>query len=457
MKKSLFLIATEKYTSLPSDLSEMRKLFLDEAVSVAELNKLYSGSKPSTAPKVSPTVTTNTKSNPGGHETPAGSTTTSPTPTSNAEASAMDTLSGFSDVKPITLANGDQVLINTITGEIIVGSDDPNKVVVRNKTDVTQLQKLAVSAKDIFGKSMPTNEDIMSALSTLSTGEVMNTENDILSDDVATDVKPAGDVLVDTEEDEDVEEASAEPMTSTASEQGSGEGSNGSTINGTGQESSWNGLGGSKSPGLAGSETSEATPAGDKTGVDDSYMTETEDDTEEETSETNKGIPKETSKGAGEAPEQTSKAVGPALDNVGDNKDISKGAGELDSTGQVGESEPEVGEDSNPSGKESAFWLPNDDLLGLKDVVGSVAKGNGVPDAQETIGKDANTGALVKKPTTTTHAMPNMRQYVRTNPVPGMPQIPMGGQPVDISDLDSVMGLDSGSDKALNISLNFNF
>jgi hypothetical protein len=91
--------------------------------------------------------------------------------------------------------------------------------------------------------------------------------------------------------------------------------------------------------------------------------------------------------------------------------------------------------------------------------VGSINKDVSGVNAQQTIGKDA-TGNLVKKPTMPAHSIPNMRQFVKTNGVPGAPSVlgmGQGGAPVDVSDLDGVMGMDTANDRALNISMNFNF
>lgn len=422
--KSLFQIAAEKYTSISSALDENKKVFL-EGLSSLDLNKLYSGTdkKETVAkPQFSMGTESDTSSDPGGHESPKQNQ-----PVSNANPE-LTTLVGMADTnsKPVILPNGDEIMINPITGEITVSSDNPNKVVIRNKKDTAQLQNLATTAKKIMGNSIVTTEDIMSALATLSTGDVVNTEHDMDYDEsesyTVSGVKPAGDILVGEDEDNDVDEGSAEPMPSTSSDISMPTDSNTSSTSGS-----------------TGSDTSASSymPTEKKdslTGIDDSYVTETDKEDKSE-----KGEEKETE-----------------TDNA---KEFSKGAGELNQSSSSGQAEPEIGEEaieSNPSGKDSAFWVPGDDLLGLKDIVKSIAKDHGVPDAQETIGKDAN-GNLVKKPTTPSHTIPNMRQYVKTNPMPGQPMRAPGSQPVDISDLDGVMGMDTTSDKALNISLNFNF
>jgi hypothetical protein len=464
--KSLFQAATEKYTSLHSDLAETKKAFL-EGMSATDLNKLYAGSDKKAPSTPTTSTTSNTKSNPGGSENP--NPASSPVGKDGSSANTdLQQVASFADALPVKLPNGDTILVNPTTGEIIVGSDTPGSVTVQSKQDVTELQNLAGNVKDILGKSMPTNEDIMSALTTLSTGEVMDTSHDIVGEDdgsLSTEVQPTGDVLVD-EGDKDglstEQEASAEPMTSTSSDISSPSDS-------TSQASSANtGAPMSASSNMPTEETKDPV-----TGVDDSYVAEKDEDTkgkeetEEKAPEGNIGIEKDSTKGAGETPEVNSKAIGSAIDpqSQDSSKEFAKGAGEYHEPGKVGESSPALGEEApegegSPSGKDSAFWVPGDDMLGLKDIVSTVAQKNGTPNAQETIGQDA-AGNLVKKPTTPTHSIPNMRQYVRTNGVPGAPSV-MGmgsGQPVNISDmgLDDLMGMDTATDKALNISLNFNF
>ena len=440
--KSLFQKATEKYTTLSTDLVRDRKIFLEALatpLSALDLNKLYAGKNDAgKSNKLATSTTADFSSNPGGSEDPnKNNQPTDSTDTANV-APELATISGLSDAKPIVLPNGDKITINPLTGMTVIVSKNPKNYSFAGDDDMTKLQGLAKSAKDILSRA--TNEDIMSALTTLSTGSVseLAPQMDEGDDDgMSTKVGPADDVLIDEDEedgdgnDAPVDEASAEPMPSTSSDISMPtDGNSTKTSVSTG------------SKGSASSFMPETEKKDNLTGVDDSYTTESD-----------------SSKGAGKGDEQADPEHGPG---TGISSEVSKGAGEYKQTGKVGETEPEIGEnEANPSGKESAFWVPGDDLLGLKDIVSTNAKANGLPDAQTTIGKDAN-GSLVKKPTTPSYPTPNMRQYVRTNPTPGNPQgtpvVPMGSQQqADISDLDSVMGLDSQSDKALNISLNFNF
>jgi hypothetical protein len=282
----------------------------------------------------------------------------------------------------------------------------------------------------------------MSALSVLSKGEVMSDPSLHEEDDMGTtDVSPAGDTLVDEGEMEnndggkgEVDESgTAQPEINTSSELMS-------PTDGDSTKSSAN----TDAP-MSASSNAPTEKKDNLTGVDDSYVTETDKETKETKSDEGN-----TTKN----PEENNNIP----------KEMSKGSGESEQSGHVGESEPQIGEgedsSASPSGKDTAFWVPGDDLLGLKDIVSTVGKNSGGVDAQENIVKDPSTGALVKKPTTPNHAIPNMRQYVRTNGVPGAPTVNgIGGptQPVDISDLDGLMGMDTKNDKALNISLNFNF
>ena len=451
--KSLFQLAAKKYTSFSAEVSAARKVFLEELTSTqptmdaAGLNQLYSGNKdkkptPASAGFSSPEKA-DTSSNPGGSETPApvasntpGNPAASPTP---ADATAGDTMD---------LTNPNLKVVPQPDGSVLyIDPANPTKPFLQSKQDAEK----TAAAKTLLQPKMEsihvyTTEDIMSALNTLAGKTEALTDNTMdMSGDETTSVghEPAGDTLIGEEDDEDgsMTEAMPEPATSTSSEISS-------PSDGTSSASS-------SSTGSAGSASSfmptETEEKDRETGVDDSYTTESEKE-----------------KGAGEAEEETSSALGPAQDVTWDagkgDPAIAKGAGTLDPTGHTGETAPELGEqavDSSQEGnKESAFWIPNDDIMGLKDIVGDVSKGNGVPNTQENIVKDPATGALVKKPTMPAHAVPNMRQYVKTNGVPGAPSVLGGqatGQPVDISDLDSVMGMDPSKDKALNISLNFNF
>ena len=463
--KSLFQVATEKYTSLSKDIAKDKKTFLFE-MDATSLNQLYAGkddkqAKPITfSDNTDSNTDSNTASDPGGSEKPTTPSQPAAIPgPKNPEASSVPSTSAGTldvtgpDVIKTKLADG-RTLCEDPTGKVPpviltpeqVQSLETVKNIIHPKFESVNRRKKSLE---------PTNEDILDALKTLSTGEVMATS---IPEDGEM-VQPAGDTLHEEGEDthsEDGElatdEAMSEPATSTSSDiEAPPDGIKSSTAS-----SSSTGSKGSASSFMP--EKSMETNKGDdnRSGVDSSY-----------TVENDKANPQEYN-GAGAA-------------KVKANKFSGGGAGAGKDFGHTGESEPEIGENSscvsgeygsetegdcaysmegetNPSGKESAFWVPDDDILGLKDIIATNAKNNGTPDAQETIGKDA-TGNLVKKPTTPVRAIPNMRQYVKTNPMTSIPNMgPTGNnQPVDISDLDGVMGMDAQSDRALNISLNFNF
>ncbi len=421
--KSLFKLAADKYTSMSSELKETRKAFLEDIstpISAADLNKSYSNKQVKAnnvqipQPQFSNPENTNTTSNPGGKEKPVQQVP--PTnPAANQNQSTQQT--------PIDLTNPNLQITELPDGsKLYVDPKNPTQGFIQPK-DTTNL---AAPIKEDTTIPVYTTEDIMSALSVLGGGsnsEALSAPDLSEEDKEGTvSVKPAGDVLVDEEDDDN----STDGMTDTSSENSevsenddpdsvdqsgelrtSGNETNPVKVGGK-TDSTWSGINGQKSPEVEGEKTEKEIIPDNKTGVDSSYTTE-------------------------------------------------KGSTEKTNLETDIQSEENNEEDTNPSGKESAFWVPNDDILGLKDIVGTVAKNNGVPNAQETIGKDAS-GNLVKKPTTPKHSTPNMRQYVKTNGVPGAPSvIPQGGQPVDISDLDNVIGMDTTNDRALNISLNFNF
>ena len=503
--KSLFQVAAEKYTNISSELKTNKKAFLE--ATVADLNKLYTKSKVGSIKDGVPTPNFSSmeKVNIGGSEgsnkteSPSGGVADAPV---NPAASPVGK-PGSAD--PTELAKGLQ-LVN-INGVNYIIADNPEDYKFGKASDFKEYQ----AATDKFTKSLGeaattyTVEDIMSALSVLGGGsnsEVLNTAPgmDMLGDDLATNVGPVGDTLVKEDdgdgglsvgaEDEAAKETvdedegddntdDANQITEAPLEAGSTSGTTGvsselmSPTDGDSTKTSPS----TGSPDSASSFTTEKQDG--LTGVDDSYVTETGEENEEKAPEGNIGIKKASTKGAGEAPEENSGALGPVADQqdggegesvwsagAGSGKPMAKGAGVSaeDGTGQVGEQQPQIGEagpngEADPSGKESAFWLPNDDLLGLKDIVGAINHDVSGVNAQQTIGKDA-TGNLVKKPTMPAHSIPNMRQFVKTNGVPGAPSVlgmGQGGAPVDVSDLDGVMGMDTANDRALNISMNFNF
>ena len=440
--KSLFKVATEKYTDISSTLKETRRTFLQELAlaqapaTAADLNKAYTDKqvKDNPAqpqqPQFSNPQAANTTSNPGGSETPK------PPPANPAAPAPGQPAAPAPGAAPaFDLTNPNLQITDLPDGrKLYIDPQNPTQGFIQTKEDAAKSG--VVSAQLESAVHVYTTEDIMSALSTLSTGavsEVASTDHDMEGDE-ATTVKPAGDTLVDEEDDSSTDGTSEmpssgdssevseedEPATADQSDEVSASGSEtGPEKVDGGNESSWSGLGGKQSSSVEGSE--------------------------EETDES-EGL---ATKGAGEAEPATVDGNSPAPE-IGEGEQAPCGEGEA----CEGEKPEEV--EGNASGKDSAFWVPNDDLLGLKDIVGDVSKDTSGVNAQETIGKDA-VGNLVKKPTTPAHSVPNMRQYVKTNAAPGMPMIPPGGQPVDISDLDSVMGMDAKSDKALNISLNFNF
>lgn len=446
--KSLFQIAAEKYTSISLDLKETRKAFLEETISASDLNQAYAKQQAKVnnsnvqQPQFSDPQAANTRSTPGGNETPAPAQANSnpavsaqgtPQAAPGVAVPAMDLTR--TDLKITKLPDGRLLYEDPKNPNTPPVIQDPNKAQVPGAIKESAIK----SAK----AHIYTVEDIMSALSVLSTGDVVASEND-MSDDLdggeIVDVKPAGDVLANEEDESEDEsgdltstdEAGDSPNVDQSGELQASGNTTGSQKSTVGKDSSWTGPKGVESPSPeANTDTESSKEEGEQ------------EDTSAGEEKTEQG--KDFTKGAGEVAPSAMNSTTPEIGE-------GESCGEDEACG-----EGEVEGETNPSGKDSAFWVPNDDLLGLKDIVGTVAKANGTPNAQETIGKDA-TGNLVKKPTTPTHSIPNMRQYVRTNGVPGAPSvIPQGGQPVDISDLDSVIGMDSQNDKALNISLNFNF
>lgn len=463
--KSLFQAAAEKYTSFSSEIKNNKKVFLEQLkqttpMTPADLNKAYTGKDAGKTPPT-PTFSNFGASNPGGNEKPSPVVQPSPIATAPGQ-----TPQGTAPGQPTAVAGApagptpqqtalltDTTAKKTVLPDGRVLIEDPKNPQIYIVQSAEDAKKAGTSIRESVKATIYTVEDIMKALTTLSTGAVsdvssINNQEYGMSGEGTTKVSPAGDMLVDEED----ETATADKGLTTTDEaddgpnvdQGGELGTSGSGIGPkkvTGDTgSTWSGLGGSKSPGVGGSETEEGEEVvpNDKTGVDPSY---TQEDGQEATE---KG--KDFTKGAGQAKPQTQTAKSTEPE-IGEGEACGEGESEA-----CGEAEMEA----NPSGKESAFWVPGDDLLGLKDIIGSVAKGNGVPDAQETIAKDAN-GMLVKKPTTPMHTPPNMRQYVRTNGVPTASSMGQQQQPADISDLDGIMGMDAQSDRALNISLNFNF
>ena len=452
--KSLFQVASEKYTSISSELKETKKIFFEQLkvaapMTATDLNKAYSGKEAARTPPT-PVFSSFGASNPGGNEKPTPVVQPAPVATAPGQQGQAPAFSPSPVTGIASTAGPTQQQIFLLTnpaakktplpdGRILIEDPkNPDLYIIQSAEDA---KRAGTAIRESVKATIYTVEDIMSALTTLSTGAV--SEVDSVSNEcgmseeeegTVNNIKPAGDTLVDEEEEETnsndglntTDEADDGPNVDQSGElQASGSETGPEKVTGT-TDSSWSGLGGVKAPEVEGSKTEKEIVPDDKTGVDPSYTQEDEQG-------------KDFATGAGEAKPET----------------VTANSAEP----EIGESEDET--ELNPSGKKSAFWLPNDDLLGLKDIVKDVSKSHGVPDAQETIGKDAS-GNLVKKPTMPAHSMPNMKQYVRTNPPPGIPGnmpsvIPQGGQPVDISDLDGVMGMDTKDDRALNISLNFNF
>ncbi len=386
---SIINIALSKYTSFAEDIKVAKSIF-SEGLSTTELNKLYSGAADKNSTVKQPVFSQPGDENP--NSSPVGKVASEIGNTDSDTATELDTLDGISDTKPITLPNGDEVLINPITGEITVSSNDPNKVVIRSKQDMTKLQGLANSAKSILDKpSVVTNEDIMSALTTLSTGDVVLLEPE--KDSTIKVVNNSDDVLIPNEKTN--EDGTPQPEISTASElMEPTDGTSTKTSKSTGK------------PGSASAYMPIKTEIKDMlTGVDSSYTVEDDSDNTK--------------------------------------SDEKKDPDDLDEL----------------SGKESSFWVPDDDLLGLSDIVKTVSAANGVPDAQTNIVKTSD-GTLVKKPTTPAY---NIKQYVKTTNPPISRQFGNIGSGsattsnLDISDLDKVLGMDSESDRALNISLSLKF
>ena len=469
--KSLFQVAAEKYTSISFELKENKKTFFEQLaattpMSAADLNKSYTGKDAGKVPPT-PAFTDFGASSPGGNEKPTPVVQPAPIATAPGQmapqavpgqvAPTAGAPAGPTPQQTALLTDPAAKKTPLPDGRVLI--EDPKNPQIYVVQSAEDAKRAGTAIRESVKATIYTVEDIMSALTTLSTGAVsevssVNNEEADMSEEGTTKVKPAGDVLVDEEEEGEpsdeglntADEADDGPNVDQASELGaSGSEIGPKSVTGS-TDSVWSGLGGSKSPGVASSETEgDRVVPNNKTGIDPSYTQEDGQEnieTEKKDSQTGEEEP---------VSDPTDMLKGP---NKATGMGTKEACGEGEACGEA-----EVEGETNPSGKESAFWVPNDDMLGLKDIIGSVAKGNGVPDSQETIAKTAD-GVLVKKPTTPIHTPPNMRQYVRTNPMPGTPgmsNIGMNGQPADISDLDSVMGMDTASDRALNISLNFNF
>lgn len=460
--KSLFQVAAEKYTSISSDLKKSKQVFFEQLeqttpMTAADLNKSYTGKDAGKTPP-RPTFSNFGASNPGGSEKPAPVTqpaqvAIAPGQTAGPAAGQLAPPAAGAPAGPTpqqTALLTDPAAKKTVLPDGRVLIEDPKNPQIYVLQSADDAKKAGTAIRESVKATIYTVEDIMSALKTLSTGAVSEVSS--VSNDDEDGVNPVGDTLIDPNDAEAPEDGidgddggDRDDYADADVDEADDNGMQPSTSSEISSPSSGSGFTPSSSA-STGSATSASSFQSNKpmekkdnlTGVDDSY----------------------TQEGGTEMP---------AKEAPGKNKAFAKGAGQHEEDPNTANaSAPEIGEggaacgegetcEANPSGKESAFWMPGDDLLGLKDIVGSVAKGNGVPDAQQTIAKDAN-GMLVKKPTTPMHSPPNMRQYVKTNGVPGAPSvIPQGGQPVDISDLDGVMGMDAKSDRALNISLNFNF
>ncbi|MCI4436609.1 MAG: hypothetical protein JHC33_07345 [Ignisphaera sp.] len=459
---SLFQTAAKKYTSFSSDIKDAKKLFLED------LTSTHSATIAS-AP---------TGDNPGGTKAPGadlaplapGQKSEQPTPAADPGAGMIDLMDPATEVKEF---EGKLMAFNkNVPGQALILDD-------KQAAAWKSLKALAPKNEAVENNTDHTTGDILGPLSALSRGAKGLKETDDMSSDLdggeITEVSgPVSDTLV-SEDEEDGEapsgtemegesEGTAEPATSSSPEMGHpstmgmsspsaglARNNGGATSAGTGDKGNAASFGTDEHS----NESSTEKSPGDTTGVSNDYTTEAGKEGKEDTTQTGDTTGKDFAKGAGDAPEKDSGALGPALQNTsvnagGNNKNASANA-EIEGDGIT-----------DPNAKEDAFWVPGDDegFGGLKDVVSTVAKKAGVPDGQTAIVKDPATGALVKRPTMPPQSMPNMRQYVRTNGVPGAPSVlgaGMGHNQVDISDLDGVMGMDTASDRALNISLNFNF
>ena len=472
MKKiSLFQIAAKKYTSFSSELRDVKKEFFTEQLITTT---------PATAAQAVPPG-----QNPGGEVAPGapkgglapGQKSEQPTTqgTQGQPSGGIDLMDPTTKV--VVSADGKQTFaINEkVPGQAMLLT--PEQVTAYNSVKKLSPQVEAVLAD----KTEHTTGDILGPLSELSRGSegLKETENMEEDDSDITEVSHVDDTLVkedegDTEDgtpgQEGADEGTAEPATSNSPVMGHpqtpGMDAVGDPAAGLSSRSkvepSGSGTGQPKNassnmPLEKDNEMSAEKSAGETTGIDGSYQAEAGKEGEEvkkDTSQTSDTTGKPFAKGAGDAEEVNSSVLGPGLQNdtVPGLKDAS-----IDKQAEAGNEAI-----TDPNAKTDAFWVPGDEdgFGGLKDVVSTVAQKAGVPDGQTNIVKDPATGALVKKPTMPAHAIPNMRQYVKTNGVPGAPSVlgaGMGHNPVDISDLDGVMGMDTSNDRALNISLNFNF
>ena len=457
MKKSpsLFQTAAKKYTSFSSDLRDVKRAFLENLTSTQPATAASPTPPGSTPPPGAPPSTAGGEGAPKlGGLAPGQQPSQAAPPAAGSAAAAIDIMDP--STKVITSADGKQTFaINEkVPGQAMILT--PEQVTAYNAMKKLSPQTEAVVAE----KGGHTTGDILGPLSELSRGsEGLREKEDMQEEDDSeiTEVSSVGDSLHEDEEDgeapggaelEGEDEGTAEPSTSSSPEMGHpatmGMSSPSAGLARNNNQASGAGTGKKGNASSFGTETNEMSTeksAGDTKGVDGSYTSESD---KEEVPHTGDTTGKPFAKGAGTEPEQDSSELGPVLKDA--------------SVDKQAESEAIT----DPNAKQDAFWVPGDEdgLGGLKDVVTAVSKKNGVPDAQENIVKDPATGALVKKPTTPAHAVPNMRQYVRTNGVPGAPSVlgaGMGHNPVDISDLDGVMGMDTSNDRALNISLNFNF
>ena len=480
MKKSpsLFQVAAKKYTTFSADLKDAKKVFLEQLTSTqpattasappsaggTEVPPGTSGSEKTTGSENPPTLAS---------LAPGQKSEQAQAPGAGMAAPAIDLMDPDTEVKEF---DGKTMAFNkNVPGQAMILN--PEQVAAYKAMKTLAPQNEAVEKENTEDH---TTGDILGPLSTLSRGPEGLKETDNMGEmddsDITEVTGPAKDTLVSEDEDdgnapsgtemEGESEGTAEPATSSSPEMGhpqsmgmsspsAGLARNQASSSNTGDKDSASSFQTDEPT----NEVSTEKSPGETTGVSGDYTTEAGKEGEEgkeDTTQTSDTTGKEFAKGAGDATEKDSGALGPALQNTSVNAGTTNKNASANS-----EMEGENGI-TDPNAKEDAFWVPGDDegFGGLKDVVSTVAQKAGVPDGQTAIVKDPATGALVKRPTMPPHAIPNMRQYVKTNGVPGAPSVlgaGMGHNPVDISDLDGVMGMDTASDRALNISLNFNF
>lgn len=459
MKKqpSLFLKATSKYTSMSQDLSKTKKEFLRE-MTFAQLNQAVAPEGASDKPVQVKPVNLSQPSDPNGKNKQDSAKQTDPKNTKSTDTPLYTVLADTKLEKQGAIS----FFYNADGFPVTVGDTGKENI---TSADFNELQKAAKAQAQILSKYQKTNEEVVKDSPEIAKNgpldflEVLSKGGNapaLLSKGPAEIVAPAGDVLLDMDGGEEVSKTK-----DGTTEVGKQEVDKEAVETGSYDTNSYEAGNAGANPSTAPKAEPKATSSNSPKELD----TESEQPTSAPMAATAAtggdssmgGFTSGPSTSVGEesdSDDAEKKEVSPEEEPTALGKEASPAPGKEVAQAPEQDEAPETSEEAevNPSGKESAFWVPDNDLLGLSDIISTGAKKNGVPDSQVDIVKDAN-GNLAKKPMG--HMAPNMRQYVRTSAAPGMPMTAQSA--VLMPDLDSVMGLDPTTDKALNISLNFNF